>query len=95
MDLLKELSKVLASAQMQLSKLINNNVRATRRKKGDFTRFTVEQLEHLLDVYTNSLHSVKTYTELATYGNKKYGLDKATVTYYDNLSKYRIRLKNL
>jgi len=63
------------------------------RKKPDLTPFTKPQLRHLLDVYENSRHGVKTYADLAKYGNNKYGFNKTPPTYYQNLDKYRKQLE--
>lgn len=84
MDFLKQINKLLEFAQKYINELTDSS---TDTKKGDYTRFTPEQLSHLLDVYTNTKHNVRSYKDLAEYGNKKYGLHKAEVTYYKNIVK--------
>jgi hypothetical protein len=94
MDVLTNLTKLLNNVNIQLSRIMEKIPHDTKRKQGDFTRLTNEQLDHLLDVYNNKLYGVTTYVKLADYSNKKYGLTKVTLTYYKSLDRYRNYLRN-
>ena len=60
-----------------------------KRKKADNTKLTKRQLAHLIRVYEEKLHKVKTYRDLTNYANKKWGLDKTHLTYYKVLSEFK------
>ena len=71
---------------------VTNVEKAKFRKKSDLHKFTKPQLKHLLDVYENNKHGVKSYPDLCKYGNKKYGLTKVNSSYYQAVRKYKKEL---